>query len=312
MQLKTATKNFIFHCQFEKNLSEKTIRAYSADLTQFKKYEKQDNAIIGYFDKVVIKNYIKYLYSMNYKAKTIKRKIATIKAFFSYLEFDELITITPFRKIRIKIQEPKTIPQTIDAKHISKLLKLLYLKKDTILDESSYKYKTITRDILSIEILFSTGIRVSELCSITIKDINYKTGVIKVNGKGNKERYVYICHNEIKKIAKEYIDLCHTKSNKNTSLLINRIGNKISEQSIRLMLKKYQKLSNIKQNITPHMFRHSFATMLLEENVDIRYIQNMLGHSSIITTQIYTQTSNKQQQKILNSKHPRRKLQFFE
>ena len=147
--------------------------------------------------------------------------------------------------------------------------------------------------------------------NIIINNINLQTGIVKIKGKGDKERIIQICDNEVKKLLKEYLTLFTKQIEETQYFLVNRLGNKISEQSVRLMIKKYQKLSGIEKHITPHMFRHSFATLLLEEGVDIRYIQHMLGHSSISTTQIYTQVNMKQQRKILSSKHPRRSFNFL-
>lgn len=310
MKLTELIKDFKFHCEFEKNLSEKTIEAYKIDLNQFEQYKEYKNLEIEGFDKHKLKDYIQSLYELNFKAKTIKRKLAVLKAFFSYLEFDEIILVSPFRKMRISIKEPKTLPKTMELKEIIKILKILYKIKESFNDKNIYSYKTIVRDIVIIEILFSTGIRVSELCNIKLNNINLQAGIIKIKGKGDKERIIQICDNEAKKILKEYFELFSEQIRKTKYFLINRLNKQISEQSVRLMIKKYQKISGIEKHITPHMFRHSFATLLLEEGVDVRYIQHMLGHSSISTTQIYTQVNMKHQKKILNTKHPRKNFNF--
>ena len=312
MLLTEAIKNFKFHCEFEKNLSTKTLQAYSIDLTQFEEFKNYTNIDIEDFDKYVLKEYIQHLYSLALKAKTIKRKMAVIKAFFNYLEFDEEIVVNPFRKINLSIKEPKTLPKTMELKEIRKLLKYLYKVKDNYKHTDRYSYKALVRDIVVIEILFSTGVRVSELCSLKKDNVNLQAGIIKIHGKGSKERVIHICDNEVKKQIKCYVDLFEIYSSKSEYFFINRLSNKLSEQSVRLMIHKYQKLSGLSKYITPHMFRHSFATLLLEEGVDIRYIQHMLGHSSISTTQIYTQVNMKQQRKILNAKHPRRYFNFLD
>lgn len=310
MKLEEVIKDFKFHCKFERNLSNKTMEAYSIDLNQFEQFKDYKNLDINEFDKHKLKDYVQSLYELNFKAKTIKRKIAVLKALFTYLEFDEVILVSPFRKMRIAIKEPKNLPKTMELKEIVKILKILYKIKESFENKSIYSYKAIVRDISIIEILFSTGIRVSELCNIKINDISLQTGTIKIKGKGDKERIIQICDSEVKKILKEYFELFNEQIKKTKCFLINRLDKQISEQSVRLMIKKYQKISGLEKHITPHMFRHSFATLLLEEGVDVRYIQNMLGHSSIATTQIYTQVNMKQQKKILNSKHPRKGLNF--
>lgn len=310
MKLEEVIKDFKFHCKFERNLSNKTMEAYSIDLNQFEQFKDYKNLDINEFDKHKLKDYVQSLYELGFKAKTIKRKVAVLKAFFTYLEFDEIILVSPFRKMRISIKEPTTLPQTIELKEIVKILKFLYKIKESFNDKNLYSYKAIVRNIVIIEILFSTGMRVSELCNIKLNNINLQAGIIKIKGKGDKERIIQICDNEAKKVLKEYFELFSEQIKKTKYFLINRLDKQISEQSVRLMIKKYQKISGIDKHITPHMFRHSFATLLLEEGVDVRYIQHMLGHSSISTTQIYTKVNMKQQKKILNSKHPRKGLSF--
>lgn len=312
MQLSEAIKNFQFHCEFEKNLTIKTLQAYKIDLIQFEEFKDNKYLKVQEFDKYLLKDYVQNLYSLNLKIKTIKRKIAVIKAFFNYMEFDEIILINPFRKVQLSLKEPKLLPKTLELREVKKLLKYLYKTKDTYQNITTYGYKALIRDIVVIELLFSTGIRISELCNLTKKNINLQTGIIKIYGKGNKERIIHVCDAEVKVLLKGYIELFKDNLKLSKYFLINRLGERLSEQSVRLMIIKYQKHIGISKHITPHMFRHSFATLLLEEGVDIRYIQKMLGHSSITTTQIYTQVNMKQQQKILNSKHPRKYFKFID
>lgn len=174
-----------------------------------------------------------------------------------------------------------------------------------------FYYKSLVRDIVILEILFSTGLRVSEVSFLKYENINIKTGYIKVFGKGSKERVLYICSEEIKQILKEYVSLFSNEIIKDGWFFINRLGNRFTEQSITNMIRKYQKEAKIEQKLTPHMFRHSFATQLLEKGVDIRYIQSFLGHSSISTTQIYTQVNEVHKKKILRTKHPRMTLNYM-
>lgn len=306
MQLMKLIKDFKFHCEFERNLSKKTLQAYEIDLSQFQQYKDYQGLGIDEFDKHKVKDYIHHLYEQELKAKTIKRKVAVIKAFFTYLEFDEVILVSPFRKMKIQIKEPKLLPKTIELKEIIKILRFLYKKKEAFLNKDIYSYKALVRDISIIETLFSTGMRVSELCNIKQSNINLQAGIIKIKGKGDKERVIQICDSEVKNTLKEYSQFFNEQIKHTKYFFINRFDNQISEQSVRLMIKKYQKMVGIDKHLTPHMFRHSFATLLLEEGVDVRYIQHMLGHSSISTTQIYTKVNMKQQKKILNTKHPRR------
>ena len=148
--------------------------------------------------------------------------------------------------------------------------------------------------------------RISELCSLKMSQFDFNDYIIKIYGKGSKERLIQICNVSVQQLIDKYI--VTMELNEDDYFFLNRLGNRISEQSVRYMIKDYAKNANIPQHITPHMFRHSFTTLLLEEDVDLRYIQQMLGHSSITTTQIYTHTSISKQRTILASKHPRNKL----
>lgn len=307
MTLQEAIKRFKFHCTYEKNLSSKTMRAYDIDINQFQ--EKFITYKIKKISKFDLKDYVENLYIYSYKIKTIKRKIAVLKAFFNYLEFEELIDINPFRKLKLSLKEPKLLPKTLELKEIKVILRHLYYLKNNFTNKESFSYKLLVRDIVSIEILFSTGIRVSELSNLKKNEINIKLGVIKIFGKGSKERIIQICDKEVLNLLKEYTKLFNFEKNTNEYFLLNRFNKNFSEQCIRNMLQKYQRELGLK-HITPHMFRHSFATLLLEEGVDIRYIQNMLGHASISTTQIYTKVNIKHQRKLLNTKHPRRNFNF--
>ncbi|RXJ98141.1 integrase [Arcobacter sp. CECT 8989] len=311
MEIDKLLEEFLFHCQFEKNLNPKTLSAYTIDIEQFKSFKDIMSMNINDVNKDILKEYIQHLYTKDLKPKSIKRKLATLKAFFTYLEFEEIILVSPFRKMRVSIKENKTLPKTIDLQNIRKLFKYIYKIKTNFQDIERYSYKALVRDIAVLELLFATGLRVSEVSNIKYNDINLSTGNLKVLGKGGKERTIQICEAEVKTSLKEYVNLFNDEIYKNKWFFINRLGNKYSEYSISNMIKKYQQAANVQQHLTPHMFRHSFATMLLEEGVDIRYIQGMLGHSSISTTQIYTQINMKQQRKILSTKHPRRNLQFM-
>lgn len=305
--VKNATIEFLSHCQYEKNLSEKTIKSYKIDLRQFAEFIKSNNysEIITNIDKHIIKQYLQSI-SLS-KPKTIKRKIATIKALFNFLEYEDKILLNPFRKMRIQIREPKNLPNVMNIQEIEKIIQSMYKAKQHIKSLNSYAYSESVRNIAVIELLFATGVRVSELSNLKEEHFDISTGHIKVRGKGNKERIIQVCNKESIKALKEYHLLFRDKIKAcGGYYFTNRLNKRLSEQSIRFLVKKYATTAGVDRRITPHTFRHSFATLLLEEDVDIKYIQNMLGHSSILTTQIYTHVNNEKQKKILSKNHPRK------
>ncbi|MCK4454373.1 tyrosine-type recombinase/integrase [Candidatus Parcubacteria bacterium] len=304
-------EDFFFHCQYEKNLSIKTLKAYKTDLSQFIDFYSKISCSdkISDIDKDIIKQYIKNLSEKN-KPKTIKRKIATLKTFFNHLEFEDVILTNPFHKIKIKTNGGKQLPRIIELSIIKKIFKHIYSQKKKLKDINSKKYVVIIRDIAVIELLFSTGLRVSELCNLNEKNIDINKGTLFILGKGNRERIVPVCTPEAKAALKEYYQLFCDKIAIHGHFFINQWDSRLSEQSVRFMIRKYIRELKIEQNITPHMFRHTIATLLLECDVDIRYIQNLLGHSTISTTEIYTHVNHKAQRRILTRKHPRKHITF--
>lgn len=303
MTLELAKADFLFHCEYEKKLTKKTIEAYRIDISQFENFLDFNTEI-----KEVSKKHLKdYLVRISgFKPRSIKRKIAAIKAFFNYLEFEDKISINPFRKIYIKIKEPQQLRTVMDLYEIKKLFEVSYKLKKNINLQESYSYKEAIRNIVIIELLFCTGARVSELANLKMNNINLQSGSININGKGNKERLIQICNSETLSILRTYYSLFKTNIEfADGSFLINRFNKKLSDQSIRGVVRQICKKAGIKRQITPHAFRHTFATLLLEKGVDLRYIQSLLGHSSITTTQIYTHVNNRRQRQILATKHPR-------
>lgn len=297
-------KQYLQHCQFEKGLSAKTLKAYQIDLNQFANYVGNN---IGICSKEMLQDYLCSMHD-RYKIKSVKRKIASLKAFYTYLEDENIVTLNPLRKTRIKLHEPFLLPKTIPLNTIELLLHCAYKRKQTVIGTSPYQYASCLRDIAVLELLFATGIRVSELCSIKSNTIDLCNGTIKIYGKGAKERIIQIGNPDVLSALQEYYQEYSLHIHKSGWFFINRLGNQLSDQSVRNMIKKYTQLANINQHITPHMFRHSFATFLLEEDVDIRYIQMLLGHSSITTTQIYTHATTKKQRALLEAKHPRNRF----
>lgn len=281
-------------CLFRKHLSHKTLRAYKIDLKQYFNYLEQAASN----DAKIINEYILYLNQHYSKHKTIKRKLASLKAFYAYLEYEEIIDYSPFRKIRTQIKEPKILPKTIQKDYLNQIFQWLVFKLENA--NSEYKKKIAIRNIAIIELLFCTGVRISELCHIKIEDINFQERFLKIFGKGAKERIIYIGNDEVMQFLKLLVKF----NAKSEYLFLNKFDKPLSEQSVRVLLNTIESEKNFKMHITPHMFRHTFATTLLEKEVDIRYIQNILGHSSISTTQIYTHVNYFKQKEILAKKNP--------
>lgn len=305
MLLSEEINKYLYYCKFQKELDDKTIKAYRVDLEQFITFiEGNENDL----DKEKLNSYLLYLHR-SYKQKTVKRKIASVKALFHYLEEEEIVEINPFHKVKTKFKEEAVLPKIIPRDIIERLLEHLYRERG-IEEYSEWHKKIILRDIAVVETLFSTGLRISELCHLQNKYVDLKNGVLCIQGKGGKERYLQIGNSDVLSVLNIYKQCFEEEIRKQGYFFVNRYGNPLSEQSARRMIHKYADEIQADMNITPHMFRHSFATYLMEEDVNIRYIQKMLGHSSITTTQIYTYVSTEKEKEILRTKHPRNKMRL--
>ena len=300
MNLQEKVKEYLEYCQFRKELDMKTLKAYRIDLRQFFEYVGDEMPL-----KERIEVYITELHK-KYKQKTVKRKIASLKAFYSYLEEMEIIQDNIMHHIRTKFKEENVLPRIIPREEIEKILNHMYKK----LKERKGMQVHILRNIAIVETFFATGARVYEIANIRLENINLNSGVIRFWGKGRKERVIQVVEKSVLNILRKYYDENRNAIHKCGYFFVNQRGGRYTEQSIREMLKKYSIQAGIRRNITPHMFRHSFATYLIEDGVDVSCVQQILGHSSIKTTQIYIHLAAKKQADILRKLHPRNKMKI--
>lgn len=297
-------KDYIEYCKYRKRLDKKTLKAYQIDLLQYSLHCLENT---NWTSKKVLDFFITELHKQ-YKPKTVKRKIASLKAFFHYLIYMELLEKNPFDKLDISFREEKLLPKTLSLHTVQIFFEELYLQKKHA--KTEYQLHCCIRDIAVMELLFASGMRISELCFLKPEDIDLESNQVLIYGKGARERIIQICNLEVLSALHLYQKTFEQNIIACGYFFVNRLHHRLSDQSIRFMINKYVKLASIRQHITPHMFRHSFATLLLEQDVDIRYIQRMLGHSSISTTEIYTHVSNVKQKDILSHKHPRNFLEL--
>lgn len=299
--LQVLTHNFLEYSRCQKRLDEKTLKAYRIDLEQFHAGTAADNIMEITSD--TLENFIADLHR-KYKPKTVKRKIATLKAFFHYLEYKDAIDRNPFHKICVKFREPVILPKTIPIHTVERFLSTMYRCHAEA--KTSCRKNNTLRDIAVIELLFATGMRISELCSLKVSDVNLHDRSILIYGKGSKERKIQIGNDDVIHALEKYRIAFLPEMQSCGRFFANLSGKPLSDQSVRRMINKYTSFAGIELHITPHMFRHTFATCLLEADVNIRYIQEMLGHSSINITEIYTHVAMSKQRDILTTKHPRK------
>lgn len=297
--LSDAINEYLKAAKYERKLSPDTIKAYRIDLRQFSEFTNG-----GWPERELLSTYVKHL-NCNFAPRSVKRKLASVRAFYHELEIQKAVQENPFNKLTIRIQSPRQLPRIIPLQTVQALLMCAY--KNYLPGR-----KIVLRDIFVLELLFSTGLRVSELCALTKDTFMLSENDLRllVRGKGQKERIIQISTPELVHLSRTYCQEWADELCEKNEILFNRIGNTLSPQSVRRIINKYLSQIGVSSHVTPHMFRHTFATSLLEAGMDIRYIQSLLGHSSISTTQIYTHISTAQQTLLLAEKHPRGKMSF--
>lgn len=297
MKIQVAKENFINYCEYEKGLSANTLKSYNYEINLYQTYLEDKLSIIDIekVSKEDIESYLKYCYLKNEDSKTISHKITTIYNFHNYLLREKVIKDNQAEFIdRPKLA--KHLPYTLTVKEIDKLLNIALV---TVFDY---------RDKAMLELMYGTGLRVSELVSLTVYDVDFYNAFLRIKGKGSKERIVPI-NNASLKYLKLYLDRRCLLLKKKTSneLFLNARGEGISRQGFFKNLKKILAKKGMPTNISPHSLRHSFATHLIENGADLRSVQTMLGHSDITTTKIYTHISNEKVTKDYLINHPRAK-----
>jgi tyrosine recombinase XerD len=286
---------FITQLKVEKNFSPHTLVAYKGDLKSFINFLKRDGIdSLGKVDRLQVRRFLAHLAGKDFKKSTMARKLSSIRSFFKFLTEEKIITQNP----TIYIPTPKRmkkIPSFLDLDEVRLLLELP--DKETLLG---------LRDRAILEILYGSGLRVSELVNLNIDDVDLLGGMIKVKGKGSKERLVPIGEIGLASIQR-YLKIRQLpgKTYNRKPLFLNFQGLRLSAQSINRLVHKYIKLASIKKGVSPHTLRHTFATHLLDAGCDLRAVQEMLGHASLSTTQIYTHVTTERLKRVYRKYHPR-------
>lgn len=289
--------NFINYLQATKNLTEKTLKAYTSDLNQFFHYE---NNIL----QPDLCAFISYLsVQLKLKDTSIRRKIVTLKIFYNYLLDIEMINSSPFKKLKFRFKQERRLPKTLTIIEVKKILKCFDIDPSPL---STFAQKEFIRDAALLDLLISTGIRIGEAASLTIDDIIISERTLLIHGKGRKQRLIYISSQQTWERLKSLIK--DRKKHSNNYLFVNRYNLPISIHGIENIYKKYVKKAQIQTKSTPHYLRHTFATNLLANGADLRSVQEILGHASVSTTQIYTEVTTNRKKQVLKKYNYRNKL----
>lgn len=285
MNLQDACEAFLSHCRSAISLSEHTLRAYTFDLEDFRNHAKRETDLAT-LDKENLRQFIRHLREeRKLKEITIKRRIACLKLLFRWVKQEGVIDINPFDNLHERIRLPKRLPRALGSIEINQLSGAVNLETS---EDSFQKFATN----IAINLLLTTGIRVGELVQIDIDDLVLSDSSLKIHGKGNRQRLVYLFEPKLNQAIARYLPLRKTKGATTKKLFVTETGIPFTTQKTRKLLGNLASKAGIERRITPHMLRHTAATQLLEAGVDIRYVQRLLGHQSISTTEIYTHVTD--------------------
>lgn len=287
-------EEFLEYLNYEKKYSDNTIVSYEKDLTTYENYIKINKLNFKNLEYKDVTDYLIYLKSTGLKSASINRNLSTLRSFYVFLIKQNVVDNSPFKLISGPKKE-KELPNYLKYSEFEDLI--------SSCDETNLGI----RNKMILELLFATGIRVSEASNLKISDIRFKEREIKIHGKGNKERIVYF-NKTCQEVMSKYVLNARQellKGKKNEYLLINHLGNKLTRRGIADIIDKLIFKSSIKHKISPHTLRHTFATLLLNEGMDIREVQELLGHERLSTTNIYTHVSNEELRRIYLKNHPR-------
>lgn len=308
MDYRNAVETYLERCTQIRRLSPKTVRAYWADLTQFVDWvEDHDRGPLAQND--LVDRYLAHL-NKHYKPRSVRRKITSIRSFVKSLG-EDACELEQFADMKNEARIPKNLPRTVRPDDLRRMIELAEQEYDNAKNCTSYAVFYAARTSATLELLTATGMRISELCSLGDEDVDLGGRALRIFGKGSKERIVQLeCMATIEALER-YITARDDHFPSQTAVLnghrlfVSNVGGPFTDQAARACIESLADRAGTCTHVTPHMIRHTFATLLLEQDVSIRYIQNLLGHSSVKTTEIYTHVSSAKQREIMREKNPR-------
>jgi integrase/recombinase XerC/integrase/recombinase XerD len=292
MNVQEAIADFLQHGQIVRNLSDRTLRAYHSDLTQFHVHLNGTGTVE--ITPEHLEEYLDKLGMGPYRDTSIRRKVAALKVFFRYLEEQGVVPESPARRLKIKRPVENRVPTVLSSREIRALLSA---PKEQITELSAMRdsspggrnrYFCAVRDNVILELLFSTGIRIGELVALDVADVSVDHKQIQITGRATRGRSVTLTAEPVIAALVNYLDLRNERKLDTSALFVGRSGTRLTIYSIENIFKKHVRIAEIKRHITPHSLRHTMAAMLVATGADIRDVQEILGHASILSTQVYT------------------------
>jgi site-specific recombinase XerD len=280
-ELQSQIEKYLARCRDVRRLSTETVRCYTHDLSEFVASLPSDQEVAS---SVIRRSLMEMAANVRFSPATVMRRVAAIKAFFRAT--DERLAVETFGMWRISIAKAKRLPKSLSKEQVRKLL-------DASLQEVNLSEWDRSTNHLIVSLLTATGLRISELCSLKLRDVDLDAGILKVFGKGSRERVVMVANSGLRTTLSAHIQKSQEPNNSSAYLFTNRRGRALTSSAMRLRLHSIARQAGIRYRITPHMLRHTAATLLIDEaGVDMRVVQRLLGHANITTTQIYTHVSD--------------------
>lgn len=296
------SNDFLSVIKSTKNLSPKSIIAYGSDLNDFCNYLSNNQ-----LHKDTVLHYTSYLFNERHlQESTIMRKLIVLKMFFQFLHQNGYIEQNYYQNYTFKFKKERKLPKTLSIDESTKLIR--HLSDVTKKDATTFTFWKACRDLALIDLLISSGIRIEEASNISLEDVIFREQTILIHGKGRKQRLIYISCNETWNNLIFWIKIRNSRKNNTDKLFVNRSGNQISIHGIEYIYNSIKKSCGINQHSTPHYLRHTFATNLLANGADLRSVQEILGHSSVTTTEIYTEVTINRKKQILTKYNYRNTL----
>jgi len=288
-------QRFLLYLRAERNASAHTLRAYQHDLKAYNAFlsDKYPRLGLDRSHRLIIRDYLAHLHEENAKRPTVMRAVAVLRAFYKFLIQEELTTHTPFAGLPMPKRE-KRLPRYLPEDEMNRLLDM----------PAKSTRGSSARDSALLELLYSSGLRIQELCQLNAEDIDLWGGMVRVFGKGGKERMVPVGETALKRIH-AYLEARTHKGQRRVLLFLNPQGNSLSDRVARVIVSRWVREASVQQKVSPHSFRHSFATHLLGRGCDLKAVQEMLGHRSLVTTQTYTHVTAEHLKKVYEKAHPR-------
>lgn len=306
MQLRQACDEFLVHCRVAKNLSPHSLRAYAIDLEEFQRFFGPIRGV-GEVDRNGLRGYLRHLFdARKLKETSIKRRLACLKVLFRWLEQEDVVPITPFHRFDGRLKLPQRLPRSLTRDEMRRLLDHA-AQQAGFAKGGRYEGKPLERltrgalsparfaalsGLMTVETLYRTGMRVGELAAVRLADVNLSDGAVLVNGKGSRQRRVFLATDAVLRLARVYATARAARAPRCDGFILSRGGGLATTQSLRLTVRELAEAAGLERRVTPHMLRHTAATHLLEAGVDIRFVQRLLGHQSIGTTEGYTRVTD--------------------